>query len=44
MTMSDNVQELLDDLNGTFQRLRQSGIDEELFEVISGFEALGGLR
>ena len=35
-----NIDELLDDLNGTFQRLRQSGIDEELFEVISGFEAL----
>ena len=39
-----NIDELLEDLNGTFQRLRQSGIDEELFEVISGFEALGGLR
>jgi hypothetical protein len=24
----------------TFHRLRQSGIDEELFDVISGFEAL----
>ena len=36
-----NIDELLEDLNGTFQRLRQSGIDEELFEVISGFEALG---
>jgi len=35
-----NIDELLDDLNGTFQRLRQSSIDEELFEVISGFEAL----
>ena len=35
-----NIDELLEDLNGTFQRLRQSGIDEELFEVISGFEAL----
>jgi F-type H+-transporting ATPase subunit gamma len=31
---------LLEDLNGTFHRLRQSGIDEELFDVISGFEAL----
>jgi F-type H+-transporting ATPase subunit gamma len=37
-----NIDELLEDLNGTFQRLRQSGIDEELFEVISGFEALSG--
>ncbi len=27
-------------LNQTFHRLRQSGIDEELFDVISGFEAL----
>jgi len=35
-----NINELLDDLNGTFHRLRQSDIDEELFEVISGFEAL----
>ncbi len=35
-----NIDELLDDLNGKFHRLRQSGIDEELFEVISGFEAL----
>jgi F-type H+-transporting ATPase subunit gamma len=35
-----NIAELLDDLNGTFHRLRQSGIDEELFDVISGFEAL----
>ena len=35
-----NINELLDDLNGTFHRLRQSGIDEELFDVISGFEAL----
>ena len=36
----DCVDALLDDLNGTFHRLRQSGIDEELFDVISGFEAL----
>ena len=35
-----NIDELLQDLNGTFHRLRQSGIDEELFDVISGFEAL----
>jgi len=35
-----NIDELLGDLNGTFHRLRQSGIDEELFDVISGFEAL----
>jgi F-type H+-transporting ATPase subunit gamma len=35
-----NIQELLESLNGAFHRLRQSGIDEELFDVISGFEAL----
>lgn len=35
-----NIDELLEDLNGKFHRLRQSGIDEELFDVISGFEAL----
>ena len=35
-----NIEELLDDLNGAFRRQRQSGIDEELFDVISGFEAL----
>ena len=35
-----NIDELLEHLNGTFHRLRQSGIDEELFDVISGFEAL----
>jgi F-type H+-transporting ATPase subunit gamma len=34
-----NIDELLEDLNRTFHRLRQSGIDEELFDVISGFEA-----
>ncbi len=35
-----NIEDLLEDLSGTFYRLRQSGIDEELFDVISGFEAL----
>ena len=39
-----NIDELLEDLNGTFHRLRQSGIDEELFDVISGFEALSGKK
>jgi F-type H+-transporting ATPase subunit gamma len=37
-----NIGELLEDLNGKFHRLRQSGIDEELFDVVSGFEALSG--
>ncbi|MGV8860658.1 MAG: F0F1 ATP synthase subunit gamma [Pseudomonas sp.] len=35
-----NIGELLEDLNRDFHRLRQSAIDEELFDVISGFEAL----
>lgn len=35
-----NIDELLEDLNRSFHRLRQSGIDEELFDVIAGFEAL----
>jgi len=35
-----NIDELLETLHGTFHRLRQAGIDEELFDVISGFEAL----
>jgi F-type H+-transporting ATPase subunit gamma len=34
-----NIDELLEDLNRAFHRLRQSGIDEELFDVVSGFEA-----
>jgi F-type H+-transporting ATPase subunit gamma len=37
-----NIEELLEDLNVKFHMLRQNGIDEELFDVISGFEALGG--
>ncbi len=35
-----NIDELLEDLNRSFHRLRQSTIDEELFDVISGSEAL----
>ena len=35
-----NIEELLEELNGTFHRLRQSKIDQELFDVVSGFEAL----
>jgi len=35
-----NIDELLQNLNGKFFGLRQSGIDEELFDVISGFETL----
>jgi F-type H+-transporting ATPase subunit gamma len=35
-----NIDELLENLQGTFHRVRQGGIDEELFDVLSGFEAL----
>jgi F-type H+-transporting ATPase subunit gamma len=35
-----NIDELLQTLHGTFHRVRQGGIDEELFDVLSGFEAL----
>lgn len=37
-----NIDQLLEELQRTFRRLRQSGIDEELFDVIAGFEALVG--
>ncbi len=37
-----NIDELLAELGGRFHRLRQDGIDAELFDVLSGFEALGG--
>jgi len=39
-----NIDELLVDLNGTFHRLRQATIDEELFDVVAGFEALSKRR
>jgi F-type H+-transporting ATPase subunit gamma len=35
-----NIGDLLEELNHRFHHLRQSAIDEELFDVISGFEAL----
>jgi F-type H+-transporting ATPase subunit gamma len=35
-----NIDQLREDLQKTFYRLRQSKIDEELFDVISGVEAL----
>ena len=35
-----NIDELLETLRSTFHRLRQGGIDEELFDVISGYEAM----
>jgi F-type H+-transporting ATPase subunit gamma len=39
-----NIDDLLGQLKSSFNRLRQAGIDEELFDVISGFEALAGSR
>jgi F-type H+-transporting ATPase subunit gamma len=39
-----NINDLLEQLHGSFHQLRQSSIDEELFDVISGFEALVGSR
>ncbi|HUZ60390.1 MAG TPA: F0F1 ATP synthase subunit gamma [Hanamia sp.] len=35
-----NIDEISDDLNLSYNRLRQSTIDEELFDVVAGFEAL----
>jgi F-type H+-transporting ATPase subunit gamma len=39
-----NIDELLVGLRDSFHRLRQSGIDEELFDVITGSEALETAR
>ena len=38
-----NISDLLDDLNKKYHQLRQSSIDEELFDVVSGFESLNKL-
>lgn len=35
-----NIGELLTELGARFHRIRQSGIDEELFDVIAGFDAM----
>jgi len=35
-----NIDDLLVALTQKFNRLRQTSVDEELFDVISGFEAL----
>jgi F-type H+-transporting ATPase subunit gamma len=37
-----NIDELLEELNGTFHRMRQSGIEAALFDVVSGFDVLAG--
>lgn len=39
-----NIDDILESLKSTFHRLRQSSIDEELFDVIAGFETLAGPR
>ena len=39
-----NIETLLDKLNGSFHRQRQGSVDEELFDVVSGFEALNPPR
>lgn len=35
-----NIDEMQDELNQSYNRLRQSSIDSELFDLIAGFEAL----
>jgi F-type H+-transporting ATPase subunit gamma len=37
-----NIRDILENLNRNFHRVRQASIDEELFDVVSGFEALAG--
>lgn len=36
-----NIGELLTELGARYHRIRQSGIDEELFDVVAGFDAMG---
>jgi F-type H+-transporting ATPase subunit gamma len=38
-----NIKDLLEQLHASFHQLRQSSIDEELFDVISGFDALASV-
>jgi len=40
----EDIDELLGDLNQKFHRLRQSSIDEEWLNVVSGFESLAKSR
>jgi F-type H+-transporting ATPase subunit gamma len=35
-----NIKQILEDLNLEFHRVRQESIDEELFDVVSGFDSL----
>ena len=39
-----NIAEMLETLRLTFNRERQQGIDEELFDLIAGFEALSQME
>jgi len=39
-----NIKDILEDLNREFDNVRQASIDEELFDVVSGFEALAGRK
>ncbi len=39
-----NIKNIVEDLNQKFHRVRQASIDEELFDVVSGFEALSSKR
>jgi F-type H+-transporting ATPase subunit gamma len=39
-----NIKDILEDLNREFDSVRQASIDEELFDVVSGFEALAGRK
>jgi F-type H+-transporting ATPase subunit gamma len=39
-----NIDELVGELNQTFRRLRQTSIDEELFDVLSGYESLSKVK
>jgi len=36
----ENIAKILEDLSRTFHRIRQQSIDEELFDVVSGYESL----
>jgi F-type H+-transporting ATPase subunit gamma len=39
-----NIEKMLRTLGGSFHRLRQNGIDDELSDVVAGFKALGAGR
>ena len=39
-----NISDMLEDFGKKYHRLRQSSIDEELFDVVSGFEALNNKK